>query len=472
MNALAAAVAAGALGWLVLGVLRVRLRGGERWPAAMACGSPLMAALARVHWGVMAAAAVVLLALAVWRRKDIRVEESEPLPRWAVAACAAVGVAYGWMALSDAAAEAAAIPHFLFLPWLALAVLAAARRVARPAGAVCAGLLTFTSQALMTYAGQEGPQVLVAFCLFSSCWLAALAWQSRQFRLLLPAVLLAVFTSRIWTTTGTAFGGFLFDRLPWAAVPFAALLAGWAVQRLALWAAVLAAFQLVTAWPPVTELLAPAWTRRLAEERKLAAQLGAYLDESVPAAAFVLTDMPLLRSRTTRNFTDSKELLRMARVAIEPVLQPSRERRIPLMDTPRRRFAIERGGWVSEVRFFHNGVELSRSPGWRVRTLEGEMRASLALDNSMVTGCDCALEVDFGAPVQFDEVWIGGTGGEFIGVPRGLRRAAIAALKQRGVTHILAGESGALADELNRNARYWGVTEVGARHGAHLFQLD
>ncbi|MBI5083192.1 MAG: hypothetical protein HZB13_01140 [Acidobacteria bacterium] len=468
MSALAAAVAAGALGWLVLGLLRVRLRGGERWPAALACGAPIVTVMARVQWEVLAAAAAVLLALAVWRRKDIRVEESEPLPRWAIAVCAAVGLAFGWMAL----ARAEVLEQFFLLPGLALAVLAAARRVARPAGAVCAALLTFSSQALTTFAGLDEPQLLVAFCLFSSCWLAALAWQSRQVRLLLPVAALAIFLSRIWTTEGIAFGGFLFDRLPWIAVPFVALLAGWAVQRLPVWAAVLAAFQLITAWPPVTGLLAPAWVQRLPEERKQAAQLSAYLDEAAPAAAFVLTDMPLSRRRTARHFTDSKELLLMARVAFDPALTPARERRIPLMDTPRRRFAIEREGRVSELRFFHNGVELIRSPSWKVRTLEGEMRASLALDNSMVTGCDCALEVDFGAPVQFDEVWIGGTGGAFIGVPRGLRRAAIVALKSRGVTHILAGESGALADELYRNARYWGVTEVGAGHGAHLFQLE
>ncbi len=504
------ALAALALGWLALGALSVKLRAVERWPAAFAVGTPLLAAfvllLVKIHQyrrGVLIGSTAVLILLALWRRRSIPVEESEPLPRPLIALFGIVLLAaFAWTAFAalgpdttppgqDSTFAAAAeihrgaskprwnatalwsaafhlrrytgVPlfHSFYLPALSLALLALLRRFTTPPAAVLAALLLATAPAYSILASQGGTHLLWLFCLFSALWLAILARQSRQWRLLLPALLLAFFTVRLSPISGGAFGGYLFGWLPWlAALPLAAFL-GWALQRQLPWLAALLVFQVAASAPALSP-------RPLPTVR----DFGNLLEEAIPPTSLTLTEQPIARAWTTRRVTTDPALFRIAAMSYDDRLRPRMERRLPLTAAPRRTFFLEHEGLIAEVRFFRNGVELPRSPAWRVRSLNGEQAAPLALDNSFVTGCDCAIDIDFGAPVEFDEVWIAGNKGQFAGAPKGLRRAATVELKRRGITHVLAWEGSPLTDELSRNAPYWGVTEVGSRNGAHLFSLD
>jgi hypothetical protein len=504
------ALAALSLGWLTLGLLRVKLRSAERWPAAFAAGTPLLAAfvllLVKLHQyrrGVLVGAAAVMILLALWRRRSLPVEESEPLPRPLLALFTLVLLAsFAWTVYAalgpdttppgqDSTFAAAAeihrgagkprwnatalwsaafhlrrytgVPlfHAFYLPALALALLALLRRCTTPPAAVLAALLLATAPAYSILASQGGTHLLWLFCLFGTLWLAVLSRQSRQWRLLLPALLLAIFTLKLTPPEGAAFGGYIFGWFPWlAALPLAALL-GCALQRQIPWLAALLAFQLAASAPALSPRPQP--TVR---------DFGNLLEEALPPASLTLTEQPIARAWTTRRVTTDPALFRIAAMAFDDKLRPKMERRLALTATPRRTFFLEHDGLIAEVRFFRNGVELPRSPAWRVRRFDGETAAPLAFDNSFVTGCDCAIEIDFGAPVEFDEVWIAGNKGQFAGAPKGLRRASTMELKRRGITHILAWEGSPLTDELSRNAPYWGVTEAGSRHGAHLFSLD
>ena len=57
------------------------------------------------------------------------------------------------------------------------------------------------------------------------------------------------------------------------------------------------------------------------------------------------------------------------------------------------------------------------------------------------------------------------------GRPIGLRAAAAAELKRRGVDYVLAFDGEIGADDLERNAAEWGIREVGKQGGAHLYRL-
>ncbi|MBL0155693.1 MAG: hypothetical protein IPP47_01080 [Bryobacterales bacterium] len=499
-----------ALGWLALGLLRIKLRAAERWPAAFAIGTPLLAALVlllvKLHLfrrTPLLAATAALVALALWRRRQILLEDAPPLPRPLLALCAA-----GLLALSAwagynafgpdttpagsdqtfaAAAQIvrgaakphwdvtalwsaalringhAAVPrlHAIYLPALALAFLALLRRHLPPHAAVLAALLLAAAPAFQLFAARSGAQLVWLLCLFTALWLAHLAGQTRQPRLLLPVLLLAVFAAKLNPLGGSAPGGYLFGWFPWqATLPLAALLA-WTLQRQPLCLAALAAFQFAASLPPITPPPQPT-----------SQETARLLESDTPAHALTLAEHPVASAWTARRSTTEPALLLVLQSAWDENLRPTRQRRQFITSTPRRSFLIERSGHIAEVRFYRNDTELPRNPAWQVRSLQGEPAATLAFDNSPVTNCDCAIEINFAAPVEFDEVRINGTEGDYIGAPKGLRRAAALELKRRGITHILAWEKGPLYGELSRNAQYWGVKEVGFRDAAHLFTLE
>jgi len=277
------------------------------------------------------------------------------------------------------------------------------------------------------------------------------------------AVLLALFAWRIAQASGgTAFSGFVFLHLPWVLVPFPALALGWLVQRQRAVAAVLLGFQLVTVWPGLAERLAPPQALNVGVDD------ARMLERSVGPHAFFLSEIPLARSLMTHPVSTDPALLAMMARAFGVW----RESRIPVTGGARRTYALPGQGVSGEVRFFRGGVEVPRSSTWRVRALEGQQRAGWAFDNSPVSGCDCAIEIDFGQPLEFDEVRILGSYGRSIEPPAGLRREAVTLLKRLGITHVVVREGSALADELHRNAEYWGVKETGQREGVHLFALE
>ncbi len=161
---------------------------------------------------------------------------------------------------------------------------------------------------------------------------------------------------------------------------------------------------------------------------------------------------------------------------------------------------------VFELRLYAGGRELERSPSWRVWASPNPWGVALAFDNSPVTRwrswerirAGMFLQAAFGAAHPVDEVRLlmsedqhgvrlrlegksPGGGWRTLAdeartrgavVPLTLRRQAMREVRRGGVTHILAHEGDFAWADLARNARAWGIREIGAVDGYHLFQLE
>ncbi|GEM_PF-6938124 len=523
-------IAALGLGLALLGLLRARLRLGEIYPAALAGGGPLFAAFCTVlahsglfRRGVLTAAAIVAALLGAALSRRLHIERTAPPPRLALAILIVPLLVFAWFPaqallapdLTPAGADAAlasarhlcegardalwnasalwaapfrfgahssaALLHLLFFASLAALVFAAIRRYSTTQAAVIAALLCSTAPASLLFASRAGTEILFWFCACAAVWLTALAVSSRQLQLLIPAFLSGGLAAQCIPVRADAFPGFIYPRLPWVLIPLAAVALGWLLRRQTAAACTLVGFHLLTSFPPLTPCLVK---RPVLEAHQFGGDVQSfltehlsgypqtrYLEEFVPPAGTILTDQILPESRLSRRLAHVA-LLRILGAAYDERALPARSRVLRVAPKPRRRYLPPPGGSIAEVRFYRGGVELPRSRDWRVRTTSGDSCAPLAFDNSLVTSCSGALEIDFGRDVVFDEVRITGTLGDLAPVPPGLRRAAVLELRRRGVTHLfLPAVSSAVAD-LSVNAPYWGVTEIGETHGAVLFQLD
>jgi len=522
-----------AIGGATLALLRARLRPGELFPAALACGTPLMAALCAVllrsgHFrrGTINAAAILALLLAAALARRLKIERAGPPPWYAMAflvvpllACAYFPLLYlaapdltppgddstlalarrlcegahnaAWDAAPLWAAayrfgahSAAAALHFLFLPSLALLIFSGVRRFSTTQAAVIAALLTCTAPAALLFSSRAGTQLITWFCACATVWLAALAVKTSQFQLIVPALLAGLFAAQMAPLRGEAFPGFIYLHLPWALIPMAALALGWLLRRQTAAATAILAFHLVTSFPLIAphlaahdaKLLPPHPARHGDQKAWLAARLpgydeALYVEEFVPPGGAILTGQLLPEARLGRRLAPVS-FLRILDAVVDERSRPSRLRIVHLPPDPRRRFQIPPGGSIAEIRFYIWGTELPRSSAWLVRASSGEPCAPLAFDNSLVTLCACAVEIDFGGETVFDEVRITGTQGEPTPVPAGLRRAAVQELRHRGVTHLFLPAVSSISADLSTHAQYWGVTEIGERNGAILFQLD
>ena len=160
---------------------------------------------------------------------------------------------------------------------------------------------------------------------------------------------------------------------------------------------------------------------------------------------------------------------------------------------------------IHELRVYDGPNEIPRGPEWRARAHPYSWGIEQAFDNSLVTFWMCGeaiapgqwVEVDFGRPRQADSLVIqtapdqpgirlrldgSDASGRWkplaeaprIGVtgrPTGLRAAAAAELKRRGIDYVLAFDGEIGADDLAGNAAEWGIREVGKQGGAHLYRL-
>jgi hypothetical protein len=161
---------------------------------------------------------------------------------------------------------------------------------------------------------------------------------------------------------------------------------------------------------------------------------------------------------------------------------------------------------IFEMRVYAAGREAPRSPGWRILASPNPWGAGLAFDNSPVTRwrswerirAGMFLQAEFGGAMEIDEVrlvmsedqhgvrmrlegrtpgggWreLGG-GPQLRGVPfpLTLRRLAMEQVRRGGVTHLLVREEDFAWPDLSKNARAWGIREIGAVDGYHLFRLE
>jgi len=152
---------------------------------------------------------------------------------------------------------------------------------------------------------------------------------------------------------------------------------------------------------------------------------------------------------------------------------------------------------IHEMRLFHQGAEIPRSPHWRVHADSAGEQAPLAFDNSLATRWHAdvpwrkgdGVAVDLGSPLLVDEVvlemspdqpWDGillegipeaKVERRVVAPPLGLRRAALEELLARDV-HYIAAEAGEywFADLQNRSDS-WGIEEIGTRGSMRLYRI-
>jgi hypothetical protein len=280
------------------------------------------------------------------------------------------------------------------------------------------------------------------------------------------------------------FPGFLF--LPFARLPFAVPLAAIAgAVLLAPYRTILglvAVFHLITSWPDVTGLVAPESLARFIpipfaeattsdRDGWLAVHLPGYiqarlLDERTPPSAVIGASVPLPLAWTARRVLPLAPFTDLLETAAYPERQPARLETRRFSPRTGRQFSVPLSAPAAEIRLYHQGVEIPRSPAWLVRCPE-------AFDNSVLTFCTAAsAEIDFRKPSTVDEIRILGRRGVAVEMPKGLRRAAVDELKRAGFTHILVAAPSLLAGDLARNAVFWGIHPAGERDNATLYVLD
>jgi len=160
---------------------------------------------------------------------------------------------------------------------------------------------------------------------------------------------------------------------------------------------------------------------------------------------------------------------------------------------------------VSEMRVYSQGRELPRSSPWRLSAWPNGWQVQLAFDNCYATRWSSwqalspgmFVEIDFGKPEVLDEVVLEmayasqaklqievlGERGRWVplsdtseivplDLPAGVRRAATRELKARGISYLLINDTDFLADDMRKYATFWGLTELTAVPGIHLYQID
>jgi len=317
-------------------------------------------------------------------------------------------------------------------------------------------------------------------------------------------------------------------------LPFLSLGMGMALQRPTAVLPLLAAAHAVISMPAMLpKYLHPyAWRldvppfaaalRRIPEEEFIARRLPAYpaarkLDQVLPGVQMVygVSGVPQAYTRhTILIFYQSalghqlREFLMTARERAEEVLlnyrysfAPRAVRKIRLLQTGPR----AAGEWsMAEMRVWRNGAELPRSPRWRLDARPNPWEVQSAFDNNLVTRWFSRepvrpgmwVEIDFGSmetvdaltveaglwqPVALRVEGIAESGSwvelarqaqeSHVQPQRGRRRAAMAEFKARGVHYLIVHDNEEIAEDLQRNAAYWGITEVFEIGAMRLYRI-
>jgi len=159
---------------------------------------------------------------------------------------------------------------------------------------------------------------------------------------------------------------------------------------------------------------------------------------------------------------------------------------------------------VHEMRFYSHGVEIARSPAWRLRAWPLPEDVQLAFDNSLITrwrswetaGPGMYIDVDFGREESVDEVRVetswdylttrlvaefmnasgnwekAGEVTQDVDIPTNpqARRMAIYELSKRGVHYLLFYDTDFGADDVRADPEAWGLQLIAADAGARLYK--
>jgi hypothetical protein len=352
--------------------------------------------------------------------------------------------------------------------------------------------------------------------------LAALRFQAG--RRLLAAGLL--FGLPYYANIGTRF---LIPSLPFVALAMGLAVAAW--QKLA---AAMVLLHALLSLPWVVHRYCGPWAWRIRtapvrqalrlepEESFLARRLPGYvmarfIEDTTPPGARVFTFSQLPEAYTTRNIlvhyqsASNSVLADILWIPLAPERQPvdrlafvfpaRRVQKIRVLQTGR-----SQDPWsITELRAFHAGWELARSPIWRLRAQPNPTDVQMAFDNSPVTRWrswermrpGMFVEVDFGREEAIDTVAVDCSAdqpeallrleaqdrwgrwqaladaprkGE-LAPPLGLRREATRELRARGVGYLSILDSDFGAGDFRANAHLWGLKLLGTRGPAALYEI-
>lgn len=270
---------------------------------------------------------------------------------------------------------------------------------------------------------------------------------------------------------------------------------------------------------------------RLEDETQwLARRLSGYqaarmIEALTPPDALVLALNGLPDSYTTRQAAvgfqsgRNERLLDLLHVALFDGMRPKVEAvfRIPRQElegvrvvqtnSPRRGDEREKDLWsIFELRVFAGGREVERGPDWRVESRPNPWGAPLAFDGSLATRWrswerireGMFLQAEFGRAESVEEVRLVMSDDQFgvqmrlegkrpgggwqplpgeplrrrAAVPLVLRRMAVEEMKRGGVTHLLLREDDYAWEDVSALADAWGLREIGAVDGYHLYRLE
>ena len=152
---------------------------------------------------------------------------------------------------------------------------------------------------------------------------------------------------------------------------------------------------------------------------------------------------------------------------------------------------------ISELRFFHNGSEVARSPAWRLHAWPNPWDVQLAFDSSPLTRWSSRedarpgmfVEVDFGGSQTIDEVRADCTPDQsetrmsldgipatldvtHVDMPARLRRAAVEQLERSGVQWLVVHDLDPGARDFQTRQPQWGITLAGSAARFHLYRLE
>ena len=376
-----------------------------------------------------------------------------------------------------------------------------------------------------TVTGSEHVSFLGAF--FALAPLGLVSLRLRQGRHLMLAAL--IFALPVLTNQDTRF---LLSAAPCVALAIAMAVADtpFAVPALMLlcglasWPAVAAVYSEPWAWRLEQRIpAAAAWHRRRADGY-LHDRLGAGYDmakmvnrktppgsmifcHSCPQQAYMERDSLLGYESMLGNALED-----MIYTPSDPVRQPSKRITLtfPRQTVSRLRVSLIQGRpgyiWrVHEMRILNAGVEVPRSPAWRVNAWPDPWEAPFAFDNNPVTrwsterfGSDGAfLEVAFDKPAAVDSIAIecsseeseqlaveaGTQPGKMVPLkvmvsaakvapPPGLRRAATRMLKNYGFDYLVITDSDYYANDFTLYAPYWRIRSIGRAGDITLYHLE
>lgn len=354
--------------------------------------------------------------------------------------------------------------------------------------------------------------------------LSLFALRQRAGRQLLLAA--AVFAFPAWFNTGARF---LIPVLPFVAMSiglvlerFPGTLAAIAlIHGIAALPVVSARYADHTAWR-VTSIPVAAALRLQPESRYLQDHLNDYsmnaaLETFTPPGALIFSLDAVSEGYFNRNFVVGYESVLGNRATdllaapLDENVRPAERQRFKFLPLTTRAVRVVetasgRGYWsIAEMRVYSRSREVPRSESWRVKAWPNGWDAQLAFDNSYATrwsswqamSFGTFVAIDFGKQEVIDEVvldrapapeakvqvealdarnrWIPLTDTyqtEQLDTPSGLRRAAAMALRRGGIHYLFVRDTDFFAEDMKRNASYWGVTELHRTEQASLYLIN